>query len=205
MKKLSLAILAIITLTCATSSFASEKGWYLFGAGGQTTGNGYKPMLDDQLTFEGKNGFSSSLSTPVVYKLNVGYQINNKLALEGGFIGSTSVTYNASGGNLAGPVTAQARLSGWTFGAVGMMPLGNQFSLLGKLGVADIQVTAAVTGFGNNTYLSGIKSDITYGVGAKYDFTDTLSMRLDLDSYNVGSFTSSSRCSVWTVGVGFKY
>ncbi|HEY0665889.1 MAG TPA: outer membrane beta-barrel protein, partial [Gallionella sp.] len=162
-------------------------------------------MLDDQLTFEGKNGFSSSLSTPVIYKLNLGYQINNELALEGGFIGSTSATYSASGGNLTDPITAQARLSGWTFVAVGMMPLANQFSVLGKLGMADIQVTAAVTGFGYNTYLSGIKSDITYGVGAKYDLTDTLTMRLDLDSYNVGSFASSSRCSIWTVGVGYKY
>jgi OOP family OmpA-OmpF porin len=205
MKKFTLAIIAITSLAGATTAFASEDGWYLFGAVGQTTGSGVKPMLDYQLTSAGKNGFSSGLSTPTVYNLYVGYQINKNVAFEGSYIGSTNETYHATGGNLAGPVTASAKISGWTLTAVGMLPLANQFSLLGKLGVADIQVTAAVTGLGNNTYISGIKTDITYGVGTKYDFNNVVSMRLDLDSYNIGSSFSSSRCSVWTVGVGYKF
>jgi OOP family OmpA-OmpF porin len=206
MKKISLAIMAIASLAGTTTAFASGDGWYLFGAVGQTTGSGVKPMLDYQLTSAGKNGFSSSMSTPTVYNLDVGYQINKNLAFEGGFIGSSNETYGASGGNLAGSATASARINGWAFVAVGMLPLANQFSLLGKLGVADIQVTAAVTGLGSSyNYISGIKTDITYGVGAKYDFNNAVSMRLDLDSYNVGSSFSSSRCSVWTVGVGYKY
>jgi OOP family OmpA-OmpF porin len=204
MKKITLIVMAIASLTGATTAFASDNGWYLFGAIGQTTGSGVKPLLDYELTDAGKNGFSSSMSTPTVYNLDVGYQINKNLALEGGFIGSNNVTYSASGGNLAGPVTASARINGWTGAAVGMLPLTDQFSLLGKVGVASIQVTAGVTGLAGTPFFSGIRTDITYGVGAKYDYTSAFSMRLDLDSYNIGRSFFSSRSNIWTVGVSYK-
>jgi opacity protein-like surface antigen len=205
MKKITLAIMAIASFAGAKIAFASDDGWYMFGAIGQITGSGDKSMLDHVLTSAGKNGFSSSLSKPTVYSLDVGYQINKNLAFEGGYIGSTNETYEASGGNLAGSVTASARISGWTVTAVGMLPLAKQFSLLGKLGVAEVQDTANVTGLVGNNEINGIKSDITYGVGAKYDFTNAISMRIDLDNYNIGSSFISSRCNIWTVGVGYKF
>src|SRR3989338_5769419 len=206
MKKITLALMAIASLTGATTAFASDNGWYLFCAVGQTTGGAIKELVDHQLTYAGKNGFSSSLSTPTVYNLYVGYQINRNLALEGGYIGSTSVTYTASGGNLAGPVTASAMISGGTFAAVGMLPLARQFSLLGKVGVAYILTTAGITGLAGTSYLSGIRNDITCGVGAKYDYSDAFSMRFNLDNYNIGSsYFSPGRSNVWTVGVGYKY
>jgi len=213
MKKVTLTLMAIAGLAVTMSAFASDDGWYMYGAAGQTSGSGDKPMFDHMLTYAGNSGFLSGVSTPTVYNLDIGYQINKNLAFEGGFIGSTNETYSASGGNLAGPVTASAKISGWTLAAVGMLPLANQLSLLGKLGVADIQDAAYVTGLsgpniisvGGTSLVNGIKTDITFGVGVKYDFTHVFSVRLNLDSYNIGSSSSSSRCSVWTIGVGYKY
>lgn len=205
MKSITLVIMAIASLIGATTAFASDNGWYLFGAVGQTTGSPITQLLDHELTYVGKNGFSSRLSTPTIYNLYVGYQINQNVALEGGYIGSTNVTYAASGGNLAGPVTASARINGGTVAAVGMLPLAKQFSLLGKVGVAYMQVTATVTGLAGTPSVSGITTDITYGVGAKYDYSNAVSMRLNLDNLNIGSSSFSGRRNVWTVGVGYKF
>jgi opacity protein-like surface antigen len=210
MKKIVLASMAAIGLVCVTTAFADDEvsdnqGWYVYGAAGQTSGNGDQATLDNALTSVGGIGFSSSLSTPTVYNLDIGYQVNQNLAVEGGYIGSTDETYNAIGGNLVHPVSASARIAGWTLVAVGILPLDDQFSLLGKIGISGIKDSATVTGPNGTASADSTKNDITYGIGVKYDFTDTTSMRLCLDSYSVGSSTASSRSTVWTVGVGYHF
>jgi OOP family OmpA-OmpF porin len=205
MKKFTLAVMAIVGLAGATTAFASDDGWYVFGAVGKPTSNNDKSTLDNALTSVGGTGFSSSISSSTVYNLDVGYQVNKNFAIEGGYLGSTNENYSASGGNLSGPLTSSANIKGWTLAAVGILPLANQFSLLGKLGVAGIKDSATVTGPGGSVSVSGTKNALTYGIGVKYDFTNAASMRLSLDNYDVGDSSSSSRGSVWTVGVGYKF
>lgn len=216
MKKIALALMTAAGLVCATTVFADDEGWYVYGAVGQTTGNSDQSTLDNALTSVGAVGFSSSLSTPTIYNLDVGYQVSKYFAVEGGYLGATSENYNAAGGNLLDPVTASAKVTGWTLVAVGILPLDDQFnfmglplpdrfSLLGKIGVAGIKDTATVTGPNGTASVDGTKNDLTYGIGLKYDFDDATSMRLCLDSYSVGASTASSRSSVWTVGIGYKF
>lgn len=205
MKKIILAVMAIVGLAGATTAFASDDGWYVFGAVGKPTSNNDKSTLDNALTSVGATGFSSSLSTFTVYNLDVGYQVNKNFAVEGGYLGSTNETYSAAGGNLPGPVNVSGNIKGWTLAAVGILPLADQFSLLGKLGVAGIKESATATVLGSSASVNGTKNDLTYGIGVKYDFTSAASMRLSLDNYNVGDSSYSSRGSVWTVGVGYKF
>lgn len=204
MKKIILVVMTIAGLAGATTAFAGDEGWYVLGGIGQVTNNSDKSTLDNALRSVGATGFSSNLSNPTVYELEAGYQVNKNFAIEGGYIASNDEKYGASGGNLAGPITASAHVTGWTLAAVGILPLANQFSILGKLGYAGIQLSGSVTGPGGTASLSGTKSDLTYGVGVKYDLTTAASMRLDLDSYNVGDSSSSSRSNVWTIRLGYK-
>ncbi|MDE2118425.1 MAG: porin family protein, partial [Betaproteobacteria bacterium] len=205
MKKIALAVLAIAGLAGASTAFASDDGWYVLVGAGQPTGNSDQSLLDNALIAGGARGFSSSLSKPTVYKLQAGYQINKNFAVEGGYLGSNNETYTATGGNLAGPVTASGNVTGWNLTAVGILPIANQFSLLGKLGVATIRDSATATGPGGTFSASGTKTDATYGLGAKYDFTNAVFVRLDVDSINVGSSASSSRSTVWTIDLGYKF
>lgn len=215
MKKIAFALMTAAGLV-STTVFADDEGWYVFAALGQPTGNSDQSTLDNALTSVGAIGFSSTLSTPTVYDLDVGYQVNKYFAVEGGYLGSTSENYSAAGGNLLDPVSASAKVTGWTLVAVGILPLDDQFSfmglplpdrfsLLGKIGVAGIKDTATVSGPNGTASVDGTKNDLTYGIGLKYDFNDTTSMRLCLDSYSVGASPASSRSSVWTVGVGYKF
>ncbi|MBI2286617.1 MAG: outer membrane beta-barrel protein [Nitrosomonadales bacterium] len=206
MKKVLAGLCVAATMaTVSGAALAADSGFYLLGAAGQTTSDSNKTDLDSALTSVGAVGFSSSYSKPTVYKLQVGYQINENFAAEGGYVGSNDATYTATGGNLAGTVSASGSVSGWNLTAVGILPVANQFSLLGKLGVADIRSGASVTGPGGTASASGSKTDLTYGLGAQYNFTNAVFGRFELDSYKTGSSTSSSRSTVWTLGVGYKF
>lgn len=206
MKKITLAVVAIASMACASTAIADDKGLYLLGGVGQTTGgNGGQSSVDSALTSAGANGFSSSMSTPTLYKLQAGYQIDRNWAVEGGYLGSNNSNYSASGGNLPGTVTSSASVSGWNLTAVGMLPLADKFSLLGKLGVADMQESATAQAAGFSASTSGSKTDLTYGLGVKYDFTNAVFARLDLDSYNIGNSNSSRRSTVGMIDIGYKF
>jgi OOP family OmpA-OmpF porin len=53
--------------------------------------------------------------------------------------------------------------------AVGFFPLQNQFSVIGKLGIANVDVK---TPFGSND-----KTEITWGLGVQYDVTPKIGVR----------------------------
>jgi OOP family OmpA-OmpF porin len=208
MKRITLLLLSTTFLAVSGNIFAADvpsNSYYVLGGLGQTTGSSDQSNLDSALTSVGGRGFSSTLSKPTVYKLQLGYQANQYFAVEGGFIGSNNENYTASGGNLAGPLSASASVKGWNLVGVGILPVANQFSLLGKLGVASIKESATLTGPGGTFTGSGSKFDVTYGVGAMFDFTKSIFARFDVDSYSVGNSTSSARSTVWMVDVGFRF
>jgi OOP family OmpA-OmpF porin len=71
--------------------------------------------------------------------------------------------------------------------AVGMYPLANQFSIIGKLGFANVEVD---TPFGSED-----KTELTWGIGVQYDFSRNLGLRAlwqryetdeEVDFLNVG-------------------
>ena len=55
------------------------------------------------------------------------------------------------------------------FVAVGMFPITNQFSIIGKLGLANVEVDSR---FGSED-----KTELTWGVGVQFDLTPNLGLR----------------------------
>jgi len=196
--------MAIAGLAGATTAFASDDGFYIFGAIGNASGGNFQSFMDNRFL-----AYSSSVNYPSAVKLNVGYQINRNLAIEGGYLGLGEQDYVDNFGD-----TASNSVSGWDVKAVGILPLSYQFSLLGKLGVADIRSSINIPwySYGGGSYGSSSKTGLTYGLGAKFDLTRVLSMRLDWDSYdsniNVGDGitpVASNRFDVWTIGLAVTF
>ncbi len=205
MKRMTLmlaAIVGFIGAPCAFAADAPDVGFYVLGGVGRTFSNDDQQSLDNALRSVGATGFASSTSNPTVYKLQLGYQFMKNVAVEGGYLGSTNETYNASGGNLAGPVSASVNAKGWNVNAVGILPVAPQFSLLGKLGLANLRSSATVVGPGGAASTSGSKTDLTYGIGAKYDINNNIFVRLDVDRYTTGT---SSHTNLWMLDLGYKF
>jgi hypothetical protein len=206
MKNIVAAAAVIAGLMGASTAFAGEDGVYvLAGIGKPTAGDGGRSTIDGLVTAAGGAGFSSSMSTPTAYKLQIGFQLDENLALEGGYIGSQTVNYVATGGNLTGTVSSTSRISGWNLTGIGALPLGRGFSLLGKLGFANMQELAAAKATGFTDFTSGSKLDLTYGIGAKLDLAQGFFVRLDVDRYDLGSANASSRSTVAMLDLGYKF
>ena len=107
------------------------------------------------------------------YRVFGGYKFHPNIAVEGGYspLGETSATIGSS------KITAEA--NAWDIVGVGSWPLGNNFSVLGKLGFynAEVKLGGPVSGKKTTT-------DLTYGLGGQYDFNRNLGLRLEWNRYS---------------------
>lgn len=95
----------------------------------------------------------------VGFKFLGGFQFHRNIAAELGY----GLLYDKSGVE----VTAIEAV------AVGMFPIANQFSIIGKLGIANVEIKGA----------GGDGTEITWGVGAQYDLNRNLAFRLVWQRY----------------------
>jgi OOP family OmpA-OmpF porin len=114
-----------------------------------------------------------------------GYSFNQNVAAEVAYTNLGSADYY--GTSITGHVFSVA--------AVGSLPLNKDFSLLGKLGVASS--TYEVSGYSES------KSDLTYGIGAQYNVSKTVGIRLGYDSFKVGSSNTKDSALI-SIGAVFK-
>jgi len=85
---------------------------------------------------------------------------------------------------------------GVAFDVVGYLPLGNNFNILGKLGMfawtVDVDILNA----------SDDGTDLTYGLGVQYDFTRHLSIRGEWEEF---SDVSGSDISMLSAGILYRF
>ena len=189
MKKLLAAALLSVAVAPA---FAADSGLYA----GVDVGSG-----KIRLSNCGVGGCgSSSKDNDTVGGVLLGYQYNKNLAVEAKYTGGGKWV-NAAG-------TGDVKNDAFALVAVGIAPMTDSFSLYGKLGIASNQTKVS------NTAVMGVqdtrRTAATYGVGAQYNATPTVGIRLGYDRYSGkadittgGSVDVDS--DVWAIGVVFKF
>ena len=128
---------------------------------------------------------SCSQTDPAV-KIFGGYQFNPFAAFEFGY-----TDLGAARAHFAGFGTERIGVTGVEFTGIAMLPLDRHFSFLGRVGVfAWNQDFHDGTGTVGSSSSSG--SDLTYGLGMKYDFTRNTAVRFEWQRYrNVGDPNSN--------------
>ncbi len=147
------------------------------------------------------------------WKLYGGYQFTPHWGAEVGYLDFGKQRWAvASGGVL--PATAEAETKAWQLVATGTVPLipgstwsSPGFSLFGKLGLyrSDTDVRANGTGVGVSA--SGSSTDWTWGLGARWDFTRNVSMRIEFERFNnTGNNTiGTSDFDIYSIGAMFRF
>jgi len=205
MKKL--ALVALFAATVAAPAFAGDV--YVVGSVGQSTMDINKGELDSALTSAGATGVSSSLDkTDTAYKIQLGYQFNQYFAVEGGYVDLGKGTYSAS--FTGGSAHADAKASGVNIAAVGILPLGESFSLFGKLGFIDAKVETSVSANGPGGSASGSVSSTkwknNWGVGATYNVNKQLGVRVEYEQFNkLGDSNTTGEADVNLLSAGVVY
>ena len=194
-KRHVLAVLAASAIS--VPAIAADTGGYLVGMFGQTkvkdidtTGIG-NPSKDD---------------TGTGFKIGGGYAFTRYFAVEGAYVDLGKATASGTFGGSNASVTFKS--SGLVVAAVGMVPLSQQFSLLGRFGLinATVKVDATLGNASGSNKTTDMKT--TFGVGASYSLTPKFAVRGDYDVYQKlgdNATTGESDVNMLSVGVVYKF
>lgn len=192
---------AVVALGLAAATFAlpaaaqlRATGFYLGGSIGQAKA---KDFCDGV----GGPGVSCD-DKDTAWKLFAGYQFHPNVAVELGYADLGKAKASGSGAEVSDEATA------WDLTAVASWPLVNQFSIYGRFGGyhGTVKSKASVTGLGSASEDKST-TDITFGVGARYDITRNFGIRAEWQRYAdmKDAFDEKSNVDVMSIGVLYRF
>jgi OOP family OmpA-OmpF porin len=191
--KAAFAVLGLASaMTFAVPSFAQDQGWYA----GLTLGQSKQDDACDGISGTGV----SCDDKDTTWRILGGYQLNKHLAVELGYTDLGEVSASA------GTASATIEATVWEVVAVGSWPFTPNFSAYGKLGLyrGETDFSTNIPGFGNE---SESNTDMTYGIGVRFDFTKNLGVRAEYQIYKDigGGNIGEGDVEVMSVGVIWKF
>jgi OOP family OmpA-OmpF porin len=189
MKKTLLASL-LVAAVAAPLSAQAQQGYVGIGVG-QSNNNIDTTGLTVASRDEKKTAF----------KIYGGAQFSPNWGVEAGYadLGNPRVTFTVAGVN----VPVSGRVSSFYIAGTGTLPVNEQFSLNGKLGVAFNRASLTATVGTATVNSSGNKTSLMAGIGAAYHINKNVAITADYDDF--GKTASDARGSMWSVGLRYKF
>jgi OOP family OmpA-OmpF porin len=190
--------LAVIGLASALlftgPTFAQNGAFYVGGSIGQTD------VKDGCTGISDIPGLSCD-DEDTSWKIFGGYQFNRNFALEVGYVDLGEVTANGLG------VNASIEATGFELVGVGMLPLGNNFSLYGKIGLYRADTKAEATAGAFSLREEESNTDLTFGIGAQFDLSKQFAIRAEWQRYQDvgGGDIGESDIDVISIGALFRF
>jgi OOP family OmpA-OmpF porin len=212
MKRIAAASLIVLS-TLASQAFAQQpqRGWYAGISAGQSSAD----VDSNGLVVIGATASTVSVEdTDTAFKVYGGYRFGRHLAVEAGYadLGSFSGTRNVTSPGI-GSLKAETSVSGIFGQAVGILPLGERFSLFGTAGLFANEVKTTLSSSGGVALIgqrSASNSDVNLklGVGAGFDFTPKFGMRVEWERFfELGddSVGGKSDVDLLSIGIVFRF
>jgi len=217
MKKVANTLKTLGLVGCAVINspfaMADDVGWYVGGNIGQS-----RAKIDDvRITSSLLGGKFTTTSIiddnhDTGYKLFGGYQFNKNFSVEAGYFDLGQFGYTATVTTplpaTPGTLTGQIRLKGINIDAVGILPITENFSAFGRVGLNYAQARDSFTGTGSVTVLNPTpnKNDtnLKLGLGIGYDFTKSLGMRAEVERYRINDAVGN-RGDIDVISLGLIY
>jgi OOP family OmpA-OmpF porin len=221
--------LAVSAALCASLGFAgtasaADDGWYLVGFGGEASAQNIRQGDLDQNVVDlfGSIGLSVVDATSqlddsdTAFGLAGGYQVNRNFAAELAYVDLGDISYSATGTATDGVDDFDAGFgldqstSGPVFSVLGIVPIGERFSVFGRLGLAlmsvDADATVSLDGEAATDSVSTDRSNLMYGIGGEFSFNERFGVRLGWDRYaNVGSDDQAGEVDIDMISLGLRY
>lgn len=133
-------------------------------------------------------GAAATDKSDTAYKLYGGYGFTPNFGLELGY---------ANLGKFSSSV-GSVKADGMYLDGVGTLPLGNNFSALGRVGVFNGKLDSSLAGSDRGT-------SYKVGAGIQYDFDKNLGVRGEWERYRFDALGSKSNTDLYSVGVNYKF
>lgn len=184
----------------SSSSAQADEGLYLGFNLGQSK---YDAELNDFSELDDGSIISANLDEKdTSFSFTLGYQLTPNFSVEGGYIDLGELHLNAvsDGSNFYSPgaVNFTVETDGLFFDVKGQLPINEQFSLYGKLGLLQWDGNASISDSTGGVSADG--SDTFFGFGASFNINDSLLFNVDYTLYNL----DGDDIDVIAVGVQFK-
>lgn len=167
----------------------ANSAWYIGAGAGQSRATIDEPRLRASLAANGETvtGFSKD-QRDTGYKLFVGRQLNQYVAVEAGYFDLGKFDFKSTtSGN--GVLNGQAAFRGVNLDLLGQLPLSQRLSLLGRVGMHYTKTNTEFSGNrllgSTNTHASERKLNAKLGLGLEYKFSEALALRGEVERYRL--------------------
>jgi len=206
-------VLVACTVVNGTALAAEmDRGWYGGISVGLTKSNVDEGRINGTLL---SAGFATSAVTgkddsDTGYKVFAGYQFNRNFAVEGGYFDLGRSKFTAVATGPAGSLIGTTKPRGVNLDAVGILPIGGNFSAIGRVGALYSESDDAFTGTGNVAVVDpnpGKRdANFKFGAGLQYDFTKSVGLRGEIERYRVSdSANGRNDVNLYSMGVVVKF
>lgn len=205
---LGLAVLAAITSQFA---MADDSGWYAGANVGQSRAKIDNARITSQLLGGGATAVSiAENNRDTGYKLFGGYRVNKNFAIEGGYFNLGRFGYVATT-TPPGTLSGNIKLQGVNLDGVGTLPITEQFSVFGRLGLNYAQardnfVSTGLVPAPANPNPGKNQVNYKFGAGLQYDFTEALAMRAEVERYRINDAVGNKGdIDLYSLGLIYRF
>lgn len=198
-------VLAVALLSLSSVAFA-ETGFYGGIGVGRTSIDVDTAGAQADLASVGITSTVTADDTDTGFKIFGGYQLNQNFAVEFGYadLGKFTATANVTS-PVVGTIKADVEASAIFLDAVGSLPLGNQFSLFGRAGIAFTNTENNASGLGVTVSDDEDEANLKVGLGAQFGFTKNVALRAEWERYiDVGEEDTTGESDVDVLGVSLN-
>ena len=216
---------ALVAATVPAYAQQPETGWYLgLGAGQAKTDSDFVRNRENSIqeAFNFRTSFDDKDTT---WKAFGGYRFGPNLALEASYFDlggiSTQTTFDIIGGP-GGTVSTSRDVKGFALDLVAIAPLGERFSLFGRVGAyrAQSEATIGIAGDaifgdgegGNTRNKTSHNSNWKAGVGLDWNVARNVALRVEYERYfevgnafAIGTRNGTGEADVDVVTIGAMY
>lgn len=190
MKKLHLICLASLAALGSTQTIAQNTEHFYGGVG---LGQAQSKINNDRInnTLIGTGATTTGLThenEDASYKVFGGYQINPNFAVEAGYFNLGAFGFKSTT-NPTGTLDGRYKIDGMNIDLVGTIPMNNQLSLIGRIGMHNARTRDTFRGTGavvvTNPSPETTETNYKAGFGFAYQFSESMSLRGELERYRV--------------------
>lgn len=187
---LAASALAISGMLAATPASAQA---YLGASIGQSD-------IDEEITTGLIDANQSVDGKDTAWKLYGGYMFHPNFGVEAAYVNLGEVSYSGTFTGL--PVTGgKVEVTGFNIAGIGSLPINEQLSVFGKLGLFIWEVEASDTTGGAPFSATADGTDISFGIGVGYNFTRNLGVRAEGELFK----TDDTDASLISLGILYRF
>ncbi len=189
-----------------------DTAWYAGTALGQAASDSSIVELSNELTATGANTTNISVDeSRIGWKLNVGFEVTNNVAIEAGYMDLNEVNAELN------PVVSDPELffnnsqkinpnsaDGFTLGSVYRYDITDNIGLTGSVGVFNWEGDFNTQSLNNNQSIGndGNKgTDLYFGVGGGYQLSQDVSLSIEWEQYQL----DNDKAEMWSIGVNYHF